>query len=489
FGDVARSGNVRADGKLLVAGDDSGLIQVFDINTRAVLRTMKDHNQPVHVTRFSPLDTTQLLSCSDDTTVKLWDIPSQRPTVTFHSHTDYVRSGVFSSSNPSLILTGGYDGSLHLLDSRTGQSSLHFPGSTPVEDVLLFPSSTVALSAGGPILKAKRVLTGGLDQLVKVYDVNTYRVVHTMRYSAPLLCLAVSPDDTHIAAGMSDGTLSVRHRTSGKPQAPAPTTFDAHLDTIGNDDTPLPSHPQKLRGDPHELQHVQHQRKKLRPYDRLLKKFRYADAMDAVLKPGMAPEVTFSILEKIRDTQGLQLAINGRDDLTLAPLLTFLHRHLADTTFGPFACEVAGVVVETYASVIGLSPLIDNLLIKLQNRIAAELRFQCEVRRLQGALEMLMAASTLNGVTPVELPPLPPPPPDAAESEEEAEEEEFTALAAPRPRKKKSKRSGKLPQPDAAKPDADSPKKKPNPSDRTTKKKKPKTSKPKRVPKDLSPVA
>ena len=37
-----------------------------------------------------------------------------------------------------------------------------------------------------------RVLTGGLDQMVKVYDVSTYKVVHTMRYPAPVLCLAVS---------------------------------------------------------------------------------------------------------------------------------------------------------------------------------------------------------------------------------------------------------------------------------------------------------
>lgn len=91
----------------------------------------------------------------------------------------------------------------------------------PVEQVLMFPSGTVALSSAGPILrvwdlvaggrctralsnhqktvtalafdsKASRLLTGGLDQMVKVYDVATYKVVHTMRYPAPILCLAVS---------------------------------------------------------------------------------------------------------------------------------------------------------------------------------------------------------------------------------------------------------------------------------------------------------
>lgn len=93
--------------------------------------------------------------------------------------------------------------------------------STPVEQVLLFDAGTVAVSAAGPILRVwdlvaggrclrafsnhqktitsltfgsggKRLLTGSLDHMVKVYDVETYRVMHTMRYPSPILCLAIS---------------------------------------------------------------------------------------------------------------------------------------------------------------------------------------------------------------------------------------------------------------------------------------------------------
>lgn len=39
---------------------------------------------------------------------------------------------------------------------------------------------------------ANRLLTGSLDHMVKVYDVENYKVVHTMRYPAPILCLAIS---------------------------------------------------------------------------------------------------------------------------------------------------------------------------------------------------------------------------------------------------------------------------------------------------------
>lgn len=40
-----RSANFRPDGKLMVAGDDSGLVQVFDITGRTALRSFREHQQ------------------------------------------------------------------------------------------------------------------------------------------------------------------------------------------------------------------------------------------------------------------------------------------------------------------------------------------------------------------------------------------------------------------------------------------------------------
>ena len=159
----------------------------------------------------------------------MWDVPSQSTITTFISHTDYVRSGQFSSTDPHLILTGSYDGTVRILDTRTGECELLMgsalgrssAGTVPVEQVLMYPSGTVALSAAGSILRvwdivaggrclramsnhqktvtslafnanSSRLLTGGLDHMVKVYDISNYNVVHTMRYSAPVICLALS---------------------------------------------------------------------------------------------------------------------------------------------------------------------------------------------------------------------------------------------------------------------------------------------------------
>lgn len=200
--------------------------QVFDVSSRAILRSFNEHKQPTHVAKFSP-NSTQILTCSDDTTVKLWDMPSQTALNTFTDHIDYVRTGVVSVANPSLILTGSYDSTVRMFDVREGSCVMTMRsgggGSAPipVEQVLMFPSGSAAISSAGPILRiwdivsggkciralsnhqktitslafdgqATRLLSGALDQMVKVYDISDYKVVRTMRYPAPLLSLAIS---------------------------------------------------------------------------------------------------------------------------------------------------------------------------------------------------------------------------------------------------------------------------------------------------------
>ncbi|CAL1700701.1 unnamed protein product [Somion occarium] len=420
---------------------------VFDINSRAILRTLDAHKQPVHVTKFSTANQTQILSCSDDSTVRLWDVPSQSTITTFMDHTDYVRSGQVSPSNPNLILTGSYDATVRLFDARTGECEMVMGGSSaaagtkitaPVEQVLIFPSGTVALSSAGPILRvwdfvaggrctralsnhqktitslcfnsdASRLLTGGLDQMVKVYDVGSYKVMHTMRYPAPVLCLAVSPDETHIAAGMSDGTLSVRRR---QPKASESSTNDIALSALksgafesflGN----LPSIGQgrvkskeksKPIGDVDEFRVERKRKKRLKEYDRLLKTFKYSAALDSVLRKQVPPTTTFSLIQELIHRDGLRTALAGRDDVLLEPILRLLLKYVSDPRFGEMVCDVAGVVIEMYTPVLGQSPLIDTLFSRLRKKVAAELRFQQDLVKVKGALDMLLATASLSSV-------------------------------------------------------------------------------------------
>jgi U3 small nucleolar RNA-associated protein 15 len=137
FTDVAHSGELRRDGTVMVAGEDSGKIQVFAVNSRAILQTWTEHKQPVWTTKFSPTEKTTLMSASDDRTVRLWDLPSQESTRTFIGHSDYVRSGLFLPGTLSnMIVTGSYDATVRLWDPRvpTG-AAMTFKHAAPVESV------------------------------------------------------------------------------------------------------------------------------------------------------------------------------------------------------------------------------------------------------------------------------------------------------------------------------------------------------------------
>ncbi|TFK75862.1 WD40 repeat-like protein [Pluteus cervinus] len=432
FKDVARSGNIRADGKLVVAGDDSGLVQVFDINSRAILRTLDEHKQPVHVTKFSTLNPTQILSCSDDTTYKIWDVPSQSVVTTFSSHTDYVRSGQVSQLNPQLVLTGSYDGTVRLSDLRSGQCEMvmetHNHGEVvPVEQVLMFPSGTAVVSSAGPILRiwdivaggrcvralsnhqktmtslafnvnASRLLTGGLDHMVKVYDVSSYKVIHTMRYPAPILCLALSPDETHIAAGMSDGTLSVRRR---QPKAREDTSITQSHDAslgfgllkVGDGLTKAKAKKDRAIPDPNEINVESQRTKRLKQHDKLLKSFKYSAALDSVLKKQVPPTTAFALIQELIHRDGLRTALAGRDDVLLEPVLRLLIKHVNDPRFGELVCDVTSVMIEMYTPVVGQSPVVDSLFLRLSKKVTAEIRFQRDLLRTRGALNMIFTGT------------------------------------------------------------------------------------------------
>ena len=50
-------------------------------------------------------------------------------------------------------------------------------------------------------------------------------------------------------------------------------------------------------------------------------------------------------MQELVHRDGLRIALQGRDDVTLEPLLAFLLRHITDPRFGEMASEIAGVVI------------------------------------------------------------------------------------------------------------------------------------------------
>ena len=154
-----------------------GTIQVFDLNSRAILRTWQEHKQPVWKARFSPDVLTSVMSVSDDQTVKLWDLPTAEAVSTFRGHTDYVRAGAFLSgaAGGQLIVSGSYDGSVRLWDARAADRAvMTFEHTAPVEDVLPMVTGTTILASANNQVSVLNLIASKVEKVLASSSENCY---------------------------------------------------------------------------------------------------------------------------------------------------------------------------------------------------------------------------------------------------------------------------------------------------------------------------
>jgi WD40 repeat protein len=150
------------------------------------------HSALVNSAAFSP-DGRQVISCSSDKTLKLWDVITGNVIRTFYGHSDYVYSVAFSPDGRQII-SGSMNNMLKLWDVATGKvirTSSMAIGTLEYDHVL------VTFSPDG-----KRVIAGGNDAL-KLFDVATGSVIRT--FSGYFRVMALSPDGKKVFSSNGDG--------------------------------------------------------------------------------------------------------------------------------------------------------------------------------------------------------------------------------------------------------------------------------------------
>lgn len=144
---------------------------------------------------------------------RLWDV-RQRCAVAALDHGDAITAVAFLPSGGALVTAGG--SYVCVWDLLSGGRLLRRLANHQKTVTCL----AVSDAAGPASAASARLLSGSLDGHVKVYELDTYRVTHASRYAAPVTALAISPDASSLAVGMSDGTLSVRrHATATRAAA------------------------------------------------------------------------------------------------------------------------------------------------------------------------------------------------------------------------------------------------------------------------------
>ena len=147
-----------SDGKLLATGDNSGQVNVWDLQSQQAVTQLHADSDSVYTVQFSPNDQI-LASAGYEGKVKLWTVPNWIPhgTLTSNSTISEIRFSPDSST-----LAGTSYKSVHLWAVGTGENIVTLTGHTDWV-------STTAFSLDGGAL-----ISSGTDGTVRLWDVTPY---------------------------------------------------------------------------------------------------------------------------------------------------------------------------------------------------------------------------------------------------------------------------------------------------------------------------
>ncbi|TPX33199.1 hypothetical protein SmJEL517_g03855 [Synchytrium microbalum] len=151
----------------------------------------KNPFDPVHVSKFLPLNT-HVLTASDDRTVRYWDISTEAVNgkITSCNYGTSVKTSVLTLDRGytvKCVLPFKNGGMVAFAGGDKINTSGAMAGGRPVQTISSSQKAETCLAFDGT---STRLVSGHLDHHVKVYNLQDYKVVISIKYPAPILCVS-----------------------------------------------------------------------------------------------------------------------------------------------------------------------------------------------------------------------------------------------------------------------------------------------------------
>ena len=189
----------------IITGSDDMLIRVYNYNTMDKVKVFEAHTDYIRCIAVHPT-LPVILSCSDDTLIKLWDYEKGWScTQQFEGHSHFVMQVVFNPKDTNTFASSSLDRSIKVWN--LGQPTPNFTLEGHDKGV-----NCIDYFTGGD---RPYLVSGADDKLIKIWDYQTKACVQTLEgHAHNISTVCFHPELPLIISGSEDGTVKLWHATT-----------------------------------------------------------------------------------------------------------------------------------------------------------------------------------------------------------------------------------------------------------------------------------
>ncbi|BBD70346.1 WD-40 repeat-containing protein [Nostoc commune NIES-4072] len=188
---------ISPDGKTLACGSQNRGINVWDLQTEQIIRTISGHSNYLVQALAISADGKTLVSGSNDATIKVRNFETGKLIHRFKKHSDGVES-VAISPDGQTIVSGSKDKTIKVWKLQTKQLQFTLEGHSDwVNCVAISPDGNTLVSCGS-------------DENIRIWNLQTGECLRILKEHTDWVnCVAISPDGKTLVSGSRDGTIQI----------------------------------------------------------------------------------------------------------------------------------------------------------------------------------------------------------------------------------------------------------------------------------------
>ncbi|HLX41023.1 MAG TPA: caspase family protein [Ktedonobacteraceae bacterium] len=190
------------DGTQLASCGEDMTVRIWSTTSGALLRTLTGHEGAVMGVDIAP-DGTFVASCSEDKTVRIWDVATGQQMQVLQGHSSAVWTVAYSLDN-RMLASCSNDETVRIWDPATGETLRVLQGHHNVVVGVDFSYDSAWLASCS------------FDKSICLWDASDGTLRRRIRYSDIVYGVAWSPDGTLLASCSSDGAICLWDASTGQ---------------------------------------------------------------------------------------------------------------------------------------------------------------------------------------------------------------------------------------------------------------------------------